>query len=173
MRATCLDPFLFSLYLYWWRYNIFKFLMLQYSPYYTQYLFPKSICSSGAKSVGRTAGRSVTFWLRRLGIFGEICIAKLNWLEFSTCQRLFIKLVNFINTTPAAATWLPSIKIFPHSLHILLHLKINVPSSSCSFLIFGNTVTGISSCFVRSPCLNNCHSLPLHTHFQPALGAPS
>jgi hypothetical protein len=74
----------------------------------------------------------------------------------------------FTNTTCTATRSLRSIKSFLQPLHLMHGLKSNVTNSSCSFLTFGNTVIGISSCMVCLPRHNNWHSLPLHIHLHPA-----
>jgi hypothetical protein len=73
-----------------------------------------------------------------------------------------------------AATRSPcSIKSFLQSLQLLHCLKSDPTNSSCSFMTFGNTVNGISSCFVCPPRLNNWHSLPLQVYLKPTfLAAP-
>jgi hypothetical protein len=80
-----------------------------------------------------------------------------------------ISCIAFRSTILAATRSLHSNKRSFQTLNLFLDLQSIVTYSSCSFLTFGSTVTGISSCFVCPPRLNSWHSLPLHKRLQPSI----
>jgi len=68
------------------------------------------------------------------------------------------------NTNLAATRSFYSVKRFLQSLHLLHGLKSNVTNSTCSFLTFGNIVTGISSWLFLSAAFQQ---LTLNIHMRP------
>jgi hypothetical protein len=84
-------------------------------------------------------------------------------------DQLLLPCIAFKTTTFAATRLFCSIKSFLQTSHLLNCSKSNITNRSYSLLVSGNTVAGISSCFVYSPRRNNRHFVPLHQLSQPAL----